>query len=111
MAFFRWQQGRQKSGYKKMLLATGKWPRPFDLYLLRFDTGSEIQPHVDSVSNGEHHRVNIVLKKAKQGGEFICESALYESSRVKYFRPDLAEHQVTRVAEGRRYVLSFGWIG
>jgi len=27
---FRWQRGRQGTGYDKMLLATALWPIPFD---------------------------------------------------------------------------------
>jgi hypothetical protein len=27
---FRWQVGRQRSGYDKMLLLHGLWPLPFD---------------------------------------------------------------------------------
>ena len=94
-----------------MLLATSKrFPRPFDLYLLRFAEGAEVPPHKDPVSEGEHHRLNLVLKKAKQGGKFICDEALWETSRIKYFRSDISEHAVTRVTSGTRYVLSLGWL-
>jgi hypothetical protein len=51
---FRWQRGRQQSGYDKMLLLWGKWPLPFDVYVLRFTQGAAIAPHVDAVSNGAH---------------------------------------------------------
>ena len=33
---FRWQPGRQGTGYDKMLLFTALWPIPFDSYLLRY---------------------------------------------------------------------------
>lgn len=107
---FRWQQGRQVSGYEKMLLATAKWPIPFDIYLLKFGLGARIDGHTDKVEHGEHHRLNIVLKKAKKGGEFLCLNPIYESSRIKYFRPDVSEHAVTEVEAGCRYVLSIGWL-
>jgi len=32
---FRWQRGRQGTGYDKMLLATAMWPIPFDSYLIQ----------------------------------------------------------------------------
>jgi len=107
---FRWQKGRQQSGYDKMLLATTTWPIPFDFYLLKFDTGSLISPHTDKVSEGRHYRINIILRKAKRGGEFICKTPIFETSRFKFFRPDVSEHEVTEITAGRRYVLSFGWI-
>ncbi|MFD2166818.1 2OG-Fe(II) oxygenase [Thalassotalea euphylliae] len=107
---FRWQKGRQETGYDKLLLATGRRPIPFDVYLLRFPEGSLVPAHIDKVLDGKHFRLNFVLKQAKQGGKFICNTPIYESSRVKFFRPDISEHQVTRVTSGRRYVLSIGWV-
>lgn len=107
---FRWQRGRQASGYDKMLLLTGYWPLPFDMYLLRFPTGSEIPPHVDQVSSGRHFRLNLLLRRAKSGGEFICQDPLYQSRRIKYFRPDISQHSVSKVLAGSRLLLSIGWI-
>ena len=110
MNWLRWQKGRQKTGYEKLLLLSAKWPRSFDVHLLRFLQGHEIPPHVDQVDFGQHHRLNIVLKQAKEGGEFVCQNPIYESRRIKYFRPDISEHSVGRIIEGSRYVLSVGWI-
>jgi hypothetical protein len=50
------------------------------------------------------------MKRAAAGGEFVCATPIYESPRIKYFRPDACEHSVTRVDKGTRYVLSVGWI-
>lgn len=69
---FRWQRGRQGTGYDKMLLLTARWPLPFDSYLLRYPEGSEIPPHTDPVGAGRHYRLNIVLKSPRAGGEFVC---------------------------------------
>ncbi len=107
---FRWQVGRQQTGYDKMLLAGGLWPLPFDLYLLRFNEGAEIPPHVDAVEKGEHYRLNIVIKAATTGGDFICDKPIYASSRIKYFRSDICQHAVSKVLVGQRYVLSLGWV-
>lgn len=93
-----------------MLLATLPWPMVFDCYLLRFKQGSEIPPHTDQNDKGKHLRLNVILKQAKKGGEFICDETIYESKRIKLFRPDLHQHQVTRVIEGSRWVLSVGWL-
>jgi len=107
---FRWQTGRQQSGYDKMLLLQSMWPLPFDVYILRFPQGSEIAPHTDPVSLGRHYRLNIVIKRAASGGEFVCATPIYTSARIKLFRPDACEHSVTRVVRGSRYVLSIGWV-
>lgn len=107
---FRWQPGRQGTGYDKMLLFTARWPLPFDSYLLRYPEGSEIPPHTDPVQAGRHYRLNLILKSPRSGGEFVCRDPIYSSRRIKLFRPDLCEHSVTRVIGGSRYVLSIGWI-
>ncbi|MFS1704285.1 2OG-Fe(II) oxygenase [Alteromonas sp. AMM-1] len=107
---FRWQRGRQQTGYDKMLLAGMYWPVKFDLYLLKFPQGSEIPPHTDKVQSGKHYRLNIVLQQAKAGGEFVCATPIYCSASIKLFRPDICEHAVTKVLEGNRYLLSIGWV-
>lgn len=107
---FRWEKGRQQSGYDKMFLLGSKWFLKFDIYLLRFKVGSEIKPHTDKVKKGKHYRVNIVLIQAKEGGEFMCSNPIYQSDRIKFFRPDVCEHSVTKVIRGNRYLLSIGWV-
>lgn len=109
MAWLRWRKGRQESGYDKLLIATLPWPIAFDCYLLRFPTGSVIKPHTDPVQERHHYRFNWVIKKAKQGGEFICEQTIFRSKRYFLFRPDQVEHSVTPITKGTRYVLSIGW--
>ena len=106
----RWQRGRQGSGYDKMLLLTGRWPLPFDSYLIRYPEGSAIPPHTDPVQAGRHYRLNIVLKSPRAGGEFVCADPIFATRRIKLFRPDACEHSVTRVVGGSRYVLSVGWV-
>ena len=44
------------------------------------------------------------------GGEFISEKHIFESSRIKFFRPDIYKHSVTKIEKGNRYVLSFGFL-
>jgi len=107
---FRWQRGRQGTGYDKMLLVTAPWPVPFDSYLLRYPEGAEIPPHTDPVQSGRHYRLNVVLKAPVSGGEFVCATPLFATRRIKFFRPDACEHSVTRVVGGSRYVLSLGWV-
>jgi len=80
---FRWQKGRQGTGYDKMLLLTLRWPLRFDSYLIRYPEGSEIPPHRDPVQQGRHYRLNIILKPPKSGGEFICAKPLFSTKRIK----------------------------
>ncbi len=108
--WFRWRAGRQNPGYKKMLLLANPFFVPFDIYLLRFEEGAEIAPHTDNVETGRHFRLNLVLQHPKSGGTFRCEETMYESNRIKVFRPDLNVHSVSRIVSGRRYVLSIGWV-
>lgn len=108
--WFKWQKGRQQSGYDKMLLATAMWPLPFDMYLLKYPRGSYIDPHTDPVTNKKHYRINIVIKNAAIGGEFVCATPIFETDRIKFFRPDACEHSVTKVEQGSRFVLSIGWV-
>ena len=113
MRWLTWVEGRQQSDYSKMLLATCFLPIPFDLYLLKFPTGSSISAHVDKVSWGRHFRLNIVVKKAIEGGEFKVArvpGTYINTARVKFFRPDRVLHEVSEVLEGERLVLSFGFV-
>lgn len=105
-----WQHGRQESGYDKMLLATLTRPIPFDCYLIRYPIGSSIAPHIDPVKDRRHFRLNIVIKRSPIGGEFICDNPILTIKRIKFFRPDISEHSVTRLEGGSRYVLSVGWL-
>jgi hypothetical protein len=109
--FFEWKIGRQLSGYSKMLLMTVKFPLPFDIYLLKFTEGSFIKEHVDEVNEGyKHFRLNIILKKSKIGGIFSAEKSIFENSRIKFFRPDIYKHSVSKVESGYRIVLSIGFL-
>lgn len=107
---WRWQRGRQGSGYDKLLLAGTLWPLPCDCYLLRFPTGALVPPHTDRVSLGRHYRLNIILRAPRRGGEFVCARPIHAGRRIKLFRPDVEEHSVTMIEEGTRWVLSIGWV-
>lgn len=107
---FRWDQGRKKSGYDKMFLCEVIWPVKFDVYLLRFSEGCRILPHTATVESGKYYRLDIILKKSDKGGKFLCDNPIYQSNRIKVFRPDISEHQVSKVVKGTRYLLSVGWV-
>ena len=106
----RWQRGRQGSGYDKMLLFTARWPIAFDSYLIRYPVGARIPPHVDPVDGRNHYRLNLIVKRSRGGGEFVCSDPILSTPRIKLFRPDRSEHSVTEVTGSSRYVLSLGWL-
>ena len=102
---FNWQDGRQGTGYKKLLLRQGSF---YDVYLLKFPEGSGVPEHTDPKYGVKHTRLNIVLRQAEEGGEFICDRPILNTRRFKLFRPDLEKHSVTTVEKGERLVLSIG---
>ncbi|MBB4660337.1 2OG-Fe(II) oxygenase [Parvularcula dongshanensis] len=104
-----WQLGRQGTGYEKRLLARGRWPLPFDVWLLRYRPGAGVPTHTDPVPGKRHYRLNVLLRRA-EGGVFHCERTLWRRGRVVLFRPDQSLHRVTPVTHGTRYVLSVGWV-
>ncbi len=108
--YFTWQSGRQGTGYGKMLLA--EWSNrilPFDAYLLKYPQGSEIPTHTDPVPKRRHVRINIVVKKPRKGGMFSCTDSIFASGRFNVFYSD-RPHQVSRIEEGSRLVLSIGML-
>ena len=105
----KWLKGRQSSGYYKLPIFGGSWPVNFDVWFLKFPPGAKILPHSDKVPTGKHYRLNIIVKNAKEGGEYFGEF-LWRSRRIILFRPDKMVHGVTKVTSGTRYVFSVGWI-
>lgn len=110
MFSLKWTKGRINSGYYKFLVYMASWPIPFDIYILKFPTGSDIRDHVDTVEEGNHYRLNITLKKADEGGVFKCGAFIFETDRIKLFRPDIYQHHLTKITKGSQYMLSIGWI-
>lgn len=104
-----WKSGRQGGSYMKFLILSSERFK-FDMYLLKYPTGSYISDHKDPVQEGfEHHRVNVVLNKNFKGGKFVIMGKSQEG-RIHKFRPDKFKHKVTLVKEGTRYVFSIGWL-
>lgn len=104
MNLFSWNKGRQNTGYEAFPVLITKI---LDFYVLRYKTGTSIPEHVDPISDRRHYRLNVILNTV-DGGDFNCEKMIYNSKRIKLFRPDLYKHSVSTVKSGTRYVLSFG---
>ncbi len=106
MKWWRWNLGRQNTGYEIFPFYIFSWS---DAYLLRYTTGTGILPHIDPIKNKRHFRLNIVIWNAASGGKFNCEHMIFESKRIKLFRPDLNIHSVDPIKCGTRFVLSLGF--
>lgn len=107
--WLRWEFGRVNATYSKLLLFCWKWWFPCDLYLLKYESGAYISPHTDPVTGYRHIRINLVLKKPKNGGLLHAAGRIYGSckSRLHIFYSDKL-HAVTKTV-GTRWVLSFGF--
>ena len=103
----KWTQGRQNNTYFKKKIISFIF---FDIYLLKYPTGAYLNTHTDSVEKRRHFRINILLKKANNGGNFYAENVIVHLKRLLFFRPDRAKHGITKVISGTRYVLSIGFV-
>ena len=117
MKFLSWDDGRQLSGYSKMLLAISERFK-FDAYIIRIPDGFGVPKHRDPAVEGyEHHRVNIELKRGLFTGIMHVKGPIkkFLFNRVMYFRPDLHVHWMTPHSfildsSDSTYLLSVGWL-
>lgn len=106
----KWDDGRQGSGYKVLTLINNKRFK-CDMHLILYPTGSSIPPHTDKANfDQRHYRLNIEVKRPKAGGKFECAKCIFRCWRIALFRPDMERHSVSKIEEGRRLVLSLGWL-
>ncbi|SFR43985.1 hypothetical protein SAMN04488073_1264 [Marinobacter gudaonensis] len=78
------------------------------IYLVHYPEGHRVVPHIDMVAHGRLYKLNLVLKQPRSGGQFICERNIFNLiGRAYLFRPDLYQHQVSRIEKGNRWLLSF----
>lgn len=116
--YWRWNDGRQGSGYKIFYM----WNWKFDFLIIRYPVGSYIHWHRDPVPEGlNHHRINVTFRHAKIGGWFIKSKNkfplkpggtadwLHYKEYFHKFRPDIEWHSVSEIEHGERWVLSLGW--
>jgi hypothetical protein len=108
--WFNWEQGRKKTYYSKLTIFANPFLIPWHILILKFPEGSNIPEHKDPMKGRRHWRLNIIVKSAKEGGEFICENPIIQSRFLNFFRSDINKHRVTKVVSGTRYVLSIGWM-
>jgi hypothetical protein len=98
---FRWEAGRQGTGYRKLRLGQGA---DWDLWVIDYPPGTSIPRHVDPVPGRKHWRVNLRLR----GEDLYDGAAAWRLGPLVVFRPDVMPHAVRTTAR-RRLVLSFGF--
>jgi hypothetical protein len=111
---WRWADGRQGGGYRKLPLLRSRLLR-LDAYLLRFPEGSQARWHTDPSPVGwRHWRANLTLRPARDGGRFLWAASMGPRVRrlgpLTVFRPDVTPHALTRVERGSLWLLSVGWL-
>lgn len=109
-----WKLGRQQdSCYWKLKLFESK-KFEFDVYLLKFENRSWVNPHIDPVIEGkEHHRINIILRRPTESGGVTFVDGFPVKSRAYKFRPDTQYHELITVRTHHKrpmYMLSIGWL-
>ncbi len=120
MKLWRWEEGRQNGGYKKLTLAFSKRLK-FDCYIIVLPKGASAPWHRDPSPEGfEHHRFNLTLRKPRLGGvtniDYHVEQgstlspSYYTPGRWYTFRPDAYRHCVSEVIAGSLVLFSFGWL-
>ncbi len=97
----KWVEGRQGTGYRRALLATGK---RWDLYLIAYPPGTGIPEHVDLLPGRRHLRINLELLSG--GSSLEATAELLRWGPLVVFWSD----RLHRVLPGTRcrLVLSFG---
>lgn len=111
MRLFRWNAGRQGSGYDVLPLLISARLRA-DCYVIRLRKGVAVPPHTDPAKPGfRHYRVNLHVGRY-QGGQLTNDTFLWRTlwGRLYCFRPDLSRHSVAAVSQGTLYILSLGWL-
>jgi hypothetical protein len=98
----KWIEGRQGTGYRKLLLGEGKW---WDCYLIDYPPNTHIPTHTDPVKGKRHYRLNILLR----GEDNFRGNTIFSTKRIKLFRPDISPHSVEEVSQ-RRLIFSLGWV-
>lgn len=106
---FRWEKGRQNTGYLVFTMLNSNH-LAMDMHLLAYPTGSQIPPHKDPLNfDQRHYRINVEVRRPEKGGLFECGKCIFRWGRIAFFRPDLETHSVTKIEKGHRLVLSLGW--
>jgi hypothetical protein len=110
---WRWNKGRQGTGYDVFPFLISKWLKA-DCYLIRLKKGVTVSEHKDEVKIGRHFRFNIHFGWFKGGvlsnEKFIWDGRTSVRRGAYLFRPDESKHSVSEVTSGTLYIFSVGWL-
>ena len=82
--------------------------RRLTINLVTYSEGHRVSRHLDMIESGRYYKLNFILWNAKRGGEFKTEGVIFSLlNRIILFRPDLYEHSVSEIEQGKRVLLSF----
>lgn len=109
MKLWRWESGRQGSGYRKFTLLFSE-AFGVDAYILHIPKGVAIPPHTDKVPFLRHFRLNVTLRGELQMQTPPGVSGVHRIGKwFSFFRPDIVEHWAP-VTTKPTYILSIGWL-
>ena len=110
MRLWKWGNDIHNTGYRIFTLFYSRKLRS-DLYLFHYPQGSWIPKHKDPAKYGPHFRLNLEIVRPKKGGVFKCQNVVFScfNGRLFLFRADANYHSVSKIEEGSRWVLSFGF--
>lgn len=109
MKLWRWESGRQGSGYRKFTLLFSE-AFGVDAYILHIPKGVAIPPHTDKVPFLRHFRLNVTLRGELQMQTPASARAVYRIGNwFSFFRPDIIEHWAPPTTRST-YILSIGWL-
>ncbi len=78
--------------------------------LVTYSVGHKVTRHIDMVDGGRYYKLNFMLIKPIEGGNFQSDKVIFSVfNRVIFFRPDLYAHSVSTITEGKRVLLSFAF--
>lgn len=81
--------------------------RRLSVNLVTYPEGHGVLRHHDPMGSGSYYKLNVVLKKPKEGGVFETDRVIFSLfNRVFLFRPDLYDHSVSTIKRGKRVLLS-----
>lgn len=109
MKLWRWEDGRQSSGYRKFTLLFSTILN-CDAYILHIPKGVHIPPHNDRVPFMRHFRMNITIwGEIWMGTPHNAKGVFRLGKWFSFFRPDDVDHWAPPVHRDT-YILSIGWL-
>lgn len=81
-------------------------------YFIYYPVDTLMHPHIDTYHLGDYWKVGILLKQDCVGGIFkvLGEEIKLEVGDLYVFHANKEKHEVTKVTEGQRLIISMGYV-